>query len=278
MQATQAISKRDTMKSMLFLASSFILAYCLQITVHELGHYFAGLLVGAEGGKIFLHPFLNSKVVFQSVPSVPSQVFIGMMGVVTDILLATTFAFLAWRKTNVFTLPLVMWGSIAFIGEGIGMLGNIAALPYSFDDVGQLMLLDISPKPLIPLSIVFVIIGLIMMILIMPISGISPKDSFLKKLIAFFCCLPLYFTLAILYLRVFDPQNMDILDVRMKQFIIGLVFAILLAICYKPMNKLLGRIIKTKDVFQPKWSDIMSAFVGCTLVFTSLIMCSYLFN
>lgn len=158
------------------------------------------------------------------------------------------------------------------------MLGNIAALPYSFDDVGQLVLLDISPKPLIPLSIVFVIIGLIMMVLIMPISGISPKDLFLKKLVAFFCCLPLYFALAILYLKAFDSQNMDILDVRMKQLIIGLVFAVLLGLFYKPMDKILERIIKTKDVFQPKWSDILPTFVGCTLVFSSLIAYSYLFN
>ncbi len=278
MQSTHTIFNRDAMKSMLFLASSFILAYCLQITIHEFGHYFAGLLVGAEGGKIILHPFLNSKVIFQSVPSVQSQVFIGMMGVITDMLFATTFAFLAWRKKNVFTLPLLMWGAIAFIGEGIGMLGNIAALPYSFDDVGQLVLLDISPKPLIPLSIVFVIIGLIMMVLIMPISGISPKDLFLKKLVAFFCCLPLYFALAILYLKVFDSQNMDILDVRMKQLIIGLVFAVLLGLFYKPMDKILERIIKTKDVFQPKWSDILPTFVGCTLVFSSLIAYSCLFN
>jgi hypothetical protein len=255
---------------MLFLASSFILAYCLQITVHEFGHYFAGLLVGAEGGKIILHPFLNSKVIFQSIPSMSSQVFIGMMGVVVDMLLAITFAFLAWHKKNVFTLPLLMWGAIAFIGEGIGMLGNIAALPYSYDDVGQLMLLDISPKPLIPVSIAFVVIGLIMMILIMPVSGISPKDSFLKKLIAFFCCLPLYFTLAILYLKVFDPQNVEILDIRMKQFIIGLVFTVLLAACYKPMDKLLGRMIKIKDMSQPKWPEILYSLVGSALFFASL--------
>lgn len=257
---------------MLFLASSFILAYCLQITVHELGHYFAGWFTGTEGGRIILHPFLNSQVIFARVPSVSNQVFIGIMGVIMDLALAIPFALFAWRKKNAFTLPLLMWGAIAFIGEGIGMLGNIAALPYSYDDVGQLMLIDISPTPLILLSIIFVISGLIMMILIMPLSGVSPEDSFLKKLIAFFCCLPLYFTLAILYIKVFDPQNLDTLDIRLMQFQIGLVFTILLAAVYKPMDKFLRRMMNTKAVSQPKWSEVMYTLVGCALVFASLMI------
>lgn len=272
MQSNHVLPNKDLLKSMLFLTSSFILAYCLQITVHELGHYFAGWFTGAEGWRIILHPFLNSQVIFARVPSVSSQVFIGIMGVIMDLALAIPFALFAWRKKNAFHLPLLMWGAIAFIGEGIGMLGNIAALPYSYDDVGQLMLIDISPTPLIPLSIIFIVSGLIMMILIMPLSGVSLEDSFLKKLIAFFCCLPLYFTLAILYIKVFDPQNLDTLDIRLMQFQIGLVFTILLAAVYKPMDKFLRRMMKTKAVSQPKWSEVLYTLVGCALVFASLMI------
>ena len=273
MQSNHVLSGKDLLKSMLFLASSFILAYCLQITVHELGHYSAGWFTDAEGGRVILHPFLNSQVIFTKVPSTSSQVLIGVMGVVADIALATILALFAWRKRNVFTLPLLMWGAIAFIGEGIGMLGNIAALPYSYDDVGQLMLIGISPTPLIPLSIIFVASGLIMMILIMPLSGVSPEDSFLKKMIAFFCCLPLYFTLAILYIKVFDPQNnVDTLDIRLMQLQIGLVFTILLAAVYKPLDKFLGQMMKTKVVSQPEWSEVLYALAGCALVFGSLMI------
>jgi hypothetical protein len=271
-ETAQAASNKDALRSMLFICSSFVLAYCLQAAVHESGHYLAGWAVGAQGGRIDLHPFLNSKVTFTSVPSVSAQVTIGLMGVIADMVLATTFAALAWRRKSSLTLPLLMWGAIAFIGEGIGMLGNIAALPHSFDDVGQLMLLDISPKPLIPLSIAFVVAGLILMSMIMPISGVSPKDSFLKKLIAFFCGLPLYFAVVVLCLRVLYPQEADVRDVRMKQFLIGVVLAALLAVGYQPMDRLLRRVIRTKEVSQPKRREIMYAAGGAILAFVFLMV------
>lgn len=270
-EAAQPASNRDALRSMLFIFSSFVLAYCLQTAVHELGHYLAGWSVGAQGGRIHLHPFLNSKVTFTSVPSVSAQVTIGLMGVIADMVLATTFALLAWRRRGGLTLPLLMWGAIAFIGEGIGMLGNIAALPHSFDDVGQLMLLDISPKPLIPLSIAFVFVGAILMVMIMPIAGVSPRDSALKKLLAFFCGLPLYFAVAVLYLRVLHPQEVDIRDVRMKQFVIGVVLAALLAVGYKPMDRLLRRVIRTKEVSRPGRRDIVYAVAGGILAFVVLM-------
>jgi len=257
---------------MLFVFSSFVLAYCLQTVVHELGHYLAGLAAGAQGGRIHLHPFLNSKVTFTSVPSVSAQVAIGLMGVIADIVLATTFALVAWRRKSALTLPLMMWGAIAFIGEGIGMLGNIAALPHSFDDVGQLMLLDISPKPLIPLCIAFVIVGLMLMVMAMPIAGISPRDSALKKLLAFFCGLPLYFAVAVLYLKALHPQEVDIRDVRMKQFLIGVVLAALLAAGYKLMDRLLRRMIRAKEVCRPERREILYAVTGGILAFVVLMV------
>lgn len=242
---------KNTLKSLVLLSCSFMIAYWLQITVHELGHFIAGWLVGAEGGKILLHPFLDSKVIFRNVPSVSAQVFIGQMGVIVDLLLAITFALLAWWNKSVLTLPLLLWAALAFIGEGIGMLGNIAALPNSYDDVGQLMLLNISPAPLIPLSILSVVVGLLIMILLMPVSGISPDDSFMKKLAAFLCSLPLYFAVAVFYIQAVAPENVDILDVRLQQLLIGLVFAVLLAAAYKPVDRMVARRIKTKAVAPP---------------------------
>ena len=272
MEIAPAASNKDALRSMLFIYGSFVLAYCLQTTVHELGHYLAGWSVGAQGGTISLHPFLNSRVTFTSVPSVSAQVTIGLMGIIADLVLATTFTLLAWRRKIGLTLPLLVWGAIAFIGEGIGMLGNIAALPHSFDDVGQLMLIDISPRPLIPLSIAFVVAGLILMSMLMPISGVSPTSSFLKKLSAFFCGLPLYFGVAVLYLKVLHPQEVDFRDVRLKQFLIGVVLAALLAVGYKPMDRLLRRVIRTKEVSQPKRREITYAVGGAILAFVSLMV------
>jgi hypothetical protein len=271
MQTNTTTAGSNSVKLMIYLAFSFILAFCLQVVVHELGHYFAGLLVGAQGGVVYLHPFLNSRVTFESIPSVNSQVFIGVMGVTFDLVLSIIIALIVWRKRSAFSLPLLMWAAIALIGEGIGMLGNIAALPYSYDDVGQLMLIDISPTPLIPVSILFILLGLVVMILCMPLAGISSQDHFLKKLGAYFCSLPLYFGLSVLFLLIFDPTNVNDLDIRLKQLIIGVVFAVILALVYKPVNKWLGRVIKVKEASQPKWSEVVVVLAAAVIVFVSLI-------
>jgi len=271
MQTDTTTAGSSSVKSMLYLAFSFVLAFCLQVVVHELGHYLAGLLVGAQGGVVTLHPFLNSRVTFDSIPSVNSQVFIGVMGVTFDLVLSIIIALIVWRKRSAFSLPLLMWAAIALIGEGIGMLGNIAALPYSYDDVGQLMLIDISPTPLIPVSIVFILLGLVVMILCMPLAGVSSQDPFLKKLAAYFCSLPLYFGLSVLFLLVFDPTNANDLDIRLKQLVIGVIFAVILALVYKPVNKWLGRIIKVKEASQPKWSEVVVVSAAAVIVFVSLL-------
>ncbi len=271
MQTNTTTAGSSSVKSMLYLAFSFVLAFCLQVVVHELGHYLAGLLVGAQGGVVTLHPFLNSRVTFDSIPSVNSQVFIGVMGVTFDLVLSIIIALIVWRNRSAFALPLLMGAAIALIGEGIGMLGNIAALPYSYDDVGQLMLIDISPTPLIPVSIVFILLGLVVMILCMPLAGVSSQDPFLKKLGAYFCSLPLYFGLSVLFLLVFDPTNANDLDIRLKQLVIGVIFAVILALVYKPVNKWLGRIIKVKEASQPKWSEVVVVSAAAVIVFVSLL-------
>jgi hypothetical protein len=149
---------RQVARTLLFLASSFILAFCLQVTVHELGHYLTGLLVGAQGGKVFLHPFYNSQVVFRSIPGVTGLVLVGVMGPGLDVFLATLLSLLAWSKKSPLLLPLLMWGSIAYIGEGIGMLSSLAVYPEYYEDITQLFRLGVSPTPIIVVSILFVLI------------------------------------------------------------------------------------------------------------------------
>lgn len=271
-------TKKEYLASLISLASAFIFAYCLQITVHEMGHALAGWMSGATGAKIHLHPFLNSLVTFKYVPSTQSQVFIGVMGSITDLVFATIFAWIAWRKSGFFSLPLVLWGAVAYIGEGIGMLGNIAALPYSYDDIGQLMHLGISPKPLIPLCILFIFLGLILLVAAMPLSGVSLKAPFIKRFAAYFCSLPLYFSMAILYFLVFDTQNVNDLELRVQQFAISLFFSLLLAVFNRPLDSLINKVIKTKSPIQPTSAKLITLVSSSLSFFALLIGYAAIFN
>lgn len=127
------------------------MAFCIQVTVHELSHYFVSLAVGAKEGYVILHPFFNSQVIFNSIPNSNAQVLIGIAGPLIDIILATLIAIIAWKNNSIHTLPLLLWASIAFIGEGIGMITSVAAYPYWIEDITQLMRIGVSGTPIIRL-------------------------------------------------------------------------------------------------------------------------------
>jgi hypothetical protein len=265
-------------RSLLFLASSFILAFCIQVTIHELGHYLAGLLIGAQGGQVFLHPFYNSQVVFKSISGVTGLVLVGVMGIGLDLLLATPLAILVWRKQSPFFLPILMWGSIAYIGEGIGMLSSLAVYPEYYEDITQLFRLGVSPTPIIVVSILLVLIGLIWMALVTPAAGLAESAPFWKRLAAYLCCLPLYFGLAIVYIQVFNPADTGTLEVRTQQLLISLLFALLLALLHRPIHRLMKRLIQPRAVIQPSWSTVGISLLASAAIFATLVGYSAFFN
>lgn len=258
-------------RSLIFLASSFLLAFCLQVTVHEFGHFITGWLIGAQGGQVFLHPFYNSQVVFESTLDVNGLIWVGVMGIGLDLLLATPLAMLAWRKQSPLFLPILMWGSIAYIGEGIGMLSSLAVYPEYYEDITQLFRLGVSPAPIAVVSVVFVLIGLIWMALVTPAAGLAEGAPFWKRLAAYLCCLPLYFGLAIVYIRVFNPTDTNILEVRTQQLLISLVFALLLALLHRPIHRLMKRLIQPRAVIQPSWSAVGISLLASAAIFAALV-------
>lgn len=269
---------RQFARSLLFLASSFILAFCLQVTVHELGHFLTGLLVGAQGGKVFLHPFYNSQVAFKSIPGVTGLVLVGVMGPGLDVFLATLLSLLAWSKKSPLLLPLLMWGSIAYIGEGIGMLSSLAVYPEYYEDITQLFRLGVSPTPIIVVSILFVLIGLFWMALVTPTAGLAESAPFWKRLAAYLCCLPLYFGLAIIYIQIFNPTDVGTLEVRTQQLLISLVFALLLTLLHRPIHGLMKRLIRPRVVIQPSWSIVGLSLFTSAASFAALLAYSSAFN
>ena len=265
-------------RSLIFLASSFLLAFCLQVTVHELGHFLTGLLAGAQGGQLFLHPFYNSQVVFESTLDVNGLVWVGVMGIGLDLLLATPLAMLAWRKQSPLFLPILMWGSIAYIGEGIGMLSSLAVYPEYYEDITQLFRLGVSPAPIAVVSVVLVLIGLIWLALVTPTAGLAEGAPFWKRLSVYLCSLPLYFGLAIVYIRIFNPTDTNTLAVRTQQLLISLVFALLLALLHQPIHRLMKRLIQPRAVIQPSWSVVGISLLTSAAIFAALVGYSAFLN
>lgn len=150
-------------KSVLILVSSFIIAFNLQLLVHEFGHLLAGMLLGESIRKIIIHPFGNSQIIFKKITIHNHQVIIGVMGIVMDFLISGILMYSFRRIKKPITLFIPMWFSIAFIGEGIGMLGNISAYyqsPRYIEDIAQLFTIGFPVLPVYIISFLFIVIGI----------------------------------------------------------------------------------------------------------------------
>lgn len=252
----QVQSTQEFVRGLMVVGVSFIVAFCIQVIVHELGHYIAGIFVGATGGRVILSAFGNSKVIFSHTPGGSAQVIIGVMGIVLDMVLACSIGIMLWNKKHPVLLPLMLWGSIAFIGEGIGMISSLGVYPEYIEDITNLLPLGVPSELILMMSILMVIVGLIWMVLIMPQAGIGLEVGFIKRFMVYFCCLPLYFLIAMAYIQLFTPMSSDMLEVRGYQLMISLLFAIVLSVFHKPISRILGNFIKPKELTIPQKSDL----------------------
>jgi hypothetical protein len=106
-------------KSILLLAGAFTFAFLLGEMVHEFGHYLTHLAYGNTGVGIHLDPFGGSRIV--GVTSLPLNVMgvTSAAGPLFNLALGTTCSLLLWRKHRPGLLPLLLWGPVAMVQEGV---------------------------------------------------------------------------------------------------------------------------------------------------------------
>lgn len=262
-------------RTMLVIATSFMIAFLIQLVVHELGHYFAGLLVGATGGQVYLHPFNNSQVVFSQTPGMAAEIVVGVSAIVVDMLLAVGLGLLYWPQVSVRFLPVLMWGSIAFIGEGIGMLSSLAVYPEYIEDITQLLRIGVPASLIQGVSVVFVLIGLVWMMLVVQMAGVTKNDGIIKRLLAYLCALPLYFAISVIYIKLFNSAALDMMNVRMMQLGISIVLALVMTILHKPVLLGLERLRIVKKTGASSWGDVVFLCVAAGVLFGGVFLWTF---
>jgi hypothetical protein len=109
------------LKTALILMGSFTFAFLLGETVHEWGHYLAHRYFGVPGISIHLDPFGGSRIM--GVKALPMR----EMGITTaagpglDLLAGIVTTLLFWRFSSPVFTPLVLWGPVALIQEGVNL-------------------------------------------------------------------------------------------------------------------------------------------------------------
>ena len=108
-------------KTILLLSGSFAFAFLLGEMVHELGHFLAHRSVGTGQAGIHLDPFGGSRI--YGATALP----LDLMGITTaagpflNLAGGSLFTLLLWPRRRPELLPLILWGPVALIQEGVNL-------------------------------------------------------------------------------------------------------------------------------------------------------------
>lgn len=204
----------------LLLSGSFIFAFLLGEMVHEYGHYISHLAYGNAGVGVVINPFGMSRIV--GVSSLPLKVMgvTSAAGPLTDLFLASLIFLLLWPKRNPVLLPLLLWGPVAMIQEGVNFsLGLLTP----GGDAQWISTLGIPQSLLATLGIILITGGLLMIAVLLYSLVIPERESPLRVFIIVLAGMCALMVIRFLYTALTTPEFA-------MENLIPLIFSLLLAV------------------------------------------------
>lgn len=248
----------------LLLFGSFVFAFCLGETVHELGHFLVHRAYGVDVG-IRLDPFGGSMILNGS--SAPREIWgvTSFGGPLLNLLAGITVWLTLWRKRRPGLLPLLLWGPISLIQEGvtlsIGMLtpGGDAALMVEW---------GIPATVLIGLGVLFLALGLSMICWLLPLVNLSSKDSFGRKISVLMMGMVSFMVLRLVFSSLISSTQ---IAENVVPLIFSGLFATMVAILFGPLHPILNRISRTELETIARHPAMISTALGTGMVLFQLL-------
>jgi hypothetical protein len=257
-------SEASGIKSTLHLLGSMAIAYCLCTFFHELGHAFSYLVTGYHVRVLDVHPFSMNQCVPQEYGA--KGIFQGLMGPLTNIIVGIIVFLTVWKFRKPQLLPLLLWGAFPFLEEGVGIFIEIILVYPQGGTSDWWFAVFEGGLPLFALGIIggtFLLIGLFLFLLIMPLMGIRSNDSYLKKMVIIQGGMSTYFLAAFLYVLKFYPT---IKRVKLAIFIASVLLVVIMVTMHRPLAKYMNNLTHFRPV-QASWVTI-----GITLCVASVII------
>ena len=248
----------------LLLLGSFAFAFCLGEAVHELGHFLVHRAFGVAVG-IRLDPFGGSRILHGA--SAPQEIWgiTSLGGPLLNLLAGMIVSFSVWQKRTPMLLPLLLWGPVALIQEGVtfslGMLtpGGDARLMVSW---------GIPAFVLIGLGILFLAAGILLICRLLPVVSLSPEDSFGRKFSVVTVGMVSFMVLRLLFSSL---RSSDLLIENTVPLVFACLLAAAVTLLYAPWNALFSRIPKT-DLAPITWPAVVtSSLLGIGIVLFQLV-------
>ena len=255
-----------SIKSILLLAGSFTFAFLFGELVHEYGHYLGHLAYG-NPDNVWVHvdPFGGTMIV--GVTSLPDKIIsiTSATGPLFNLLLAVTCLLLLWRIRRPALLPLLLWGPIAMIQEGVNFsLGMMTP----GGDAQWIAAMGV-PRPLLLLTGSFLLVaGVKTISLLLPLTDIESDSPFKDKFLIVLLGMCSLMFVRFIYSFVASPASVV---ENLVPLIFSLLLAVFVALSYKPASGNTGGAgIKTESV---AWSTVTLALtLGLGMFLIQLIL------
>ncbi len=204
----------------LLLAGAFVFSFLWGEMIHEYGHYVSHLIYGNKGISVYLNPFGSSRIM--GVISLPLRQMgiTSAAGPLTNLLLGVFVMSLLWKKKRPILLPLLLWGPVAMIQEGVNFsLGFLTP----GGDAEWISTLGIPKPVLIITGICLIFSGLIISSFLLSSLGITEGRSCLENFAIILLGMCSLMLIRFVYSAVAQPQYIT-------EDLVPLVFSLLLAV------------------------------------------------
>jgi len=259
-----------SIKSILLVFGATGFSFNIGNVIHEFGHAVADRMSGIPLSNIhvIIHPFFSPHMNIEG--GIPESM-IGWpdaAGPLANVAFGLLIFAILWKKRTPFTFPLLLWGPLACVQEGIG---QIMTLSDHGSDAARMIAAGFPEPLLIVISILLILIGISLFGLIFPIAGISMDTPFFRRLGIITGGMIPYGLLTLLICVLASPNQQD---VSRSYNIIGgfAIIAVVVAAVYSPVRWLVKR-FQIRTDFQAKWSHgicsvgLMAVIVVLQLLF-----------
>jgi len=221
----------ETIKSILLLVGAFTFAFLFGEMIHELGHYLGHLALGNPDIQVHLDPFGGSRMVGVTTLSDKSMGITAATGPLFNLILGASCFLLLWRKRKPVLLPLLMWGAVSMVQEGVTFsLGFLTP----GGDAEWIAAMGIPAALILITGILCILAGVGAITLLLPLAGVEADSSYWKRLLIVLLGMGSFMLLRAAHSFLASP---DSIMENLVPLIFSLLLAVIVALIDKPVSK-----------------------------------------
>lgn len=253
-------------RMIILLAGAFTFAFLLGELVHDSGHYFAHLAYGNTQVDVHFDPFGGTHI--ENAGGLPNDVLgvTSLAGPLSDLVLALVVSLSLWRFRRPILLPLVLWGPVAMIQEGVTFsLGFLTP----GGDAFWIAALGISKALILGFGVLILLGGVVGIAILLPIAGIKRDDSFGLKVLVLFLGMGSLMIIRFLYSVIAAPKYII-------EDLVPLVFSLILILIVVTIHPKLYDLVKKnnrEEIYQPSWkASLICLLMGAGMFGLQLLL------